>query len=164
MHQWNKWWKLMRGLLMPFCLWWWRIPTLSSPNQLLRYCLTIYWCLYNNSAKLGFFFITLFLNVTLLALPEFLARPVRSVWTPVRPVSLVPVAFRSSCPPAELDHCSSISLETCSTTEEIWSIKLADDSSMFGFSMSIVKSEFLFNILSFWHDRLASSSYVYFST
>src|SRR6185437_13689073 len=59
--------------------------------------------------------------------------PVRPVETPVRPVPSEPVAFRSSCPPAELGFCSAILFETYSTSGAICSIELADVSSTIGF-------------------------------
>jgi hypothetical protein len=52
-------------------------------------------------------------------------------------------------PPAEHDRCSAILFMTCSLLGTIWSVELVDDFSIVSFSMSSVKSEFLFNLLSF---------------
>jgi hypothetical protein len=92
-----------------------------------------------------------------------LAWPVRPVRSPVRSVPSEPTTLRSSYPLAEHDCCSTILFVTCSLLGTIWSVELADDFSIVGFSVSSVKSEFLFNLPSFWHDRLVWSPCDYFS-
>jgi len=98
--------------------------------------------------------------------PDFLGSD-RSDWSDVwrtgqtGPVRIDMVAL--ILPPAELEHCSTTLFESESSLGTILLIELSDCSSTTGFSLSSVKSEFLLNRPSFWHDRLAWSPRVSFS-
>jgi hypothetical protein len=113
---------------------------LWSPNQLLCFC--------NSSVKLDFFFISLLFGITCAAPPEFLARLVRPVGTPVRLIHFEPATSRPPCPRPKKLMLSYI----------IWDMFIIGDNSVsrtswwffnMWFSMSSVKSEFLFNLPSF---------------
>jgi hypothetical protein len=74
-----------------------------------------------------------------------------------------PTTLRSSCPPTELDCCSTMFFWNMFITGENLISRTSQWFFNIQFSMSSVKSEFLFNLPSFWHNRLVWSPCAYFS-
>ena len=135
MHRWNKWWRPIRWPLMLFWSWWRRIPFLFA-FQLIAFFLFRHLLVFIQKllkGRLGPIFCTA-------RLPRF--RSVRPVWQTGQTGPSEPIWLLLSCPPAELEHCSTILFESWTSLGIILPIELSDST---GFSLSSVKLEFLFN-------------------
>ena len=145
-HRWDKWWSPIRWPMMLSWSWWWRTP-FSFAFQLIALFFYRYLLVFIQKLLKGRFDPIFCIT----RLPRF------------RPVMSEPIWLLLSCLLAELEHCSATSFEVWSPLGTIWAMELADVSSTVGFSLSCVKSEFLFNHPFFLHDRLAWSPCVSFS-
>lgn len=102
-------------MLIFLYFWWWRIPPLVPSSWLICFCSAIFWYLCNNSSKLDYFLIILFLDLKFFISLEFLANMVKPVSKLINLAFSEPRTLISPCPLAKLISCSTISwLITCS--------------------------------------------------
>ena len=139
-HRRDKWWRPIRWPLMLFWSWWWKILS-SFTFQLIAFFLFRHLVFIHKLLKgrLGPIFCT-------------------TRFSRFRPTGLTNWSDRSCqnrygcsylAPPAELENYSTTLFESWSPLGTVLLIELSDCSSTTGFSLSSVKSKFLFNRPSF---------------